>query len=178
MKLSEVEIVGPVVSTDVAGDLLQPLIDGQPSKNADAGSFSGVVVGELVAINDDRSPLVTFPGRTESRAVAARTTVSLSAADIGKQVVLVFEGSDSTRPIVLGVLRHPGGSALEMRPNVVEVDADDQILTISAREQVVLRCGKASITLTKAGKILIEGTYLLSRSSGAHRIKGGSVQIN
>ena len=28
------------------------------------------------------------------------------------------------------------------------------------------------------GKVLIRGTYLLSRSSGVNRIKGGSVQIN
>ena len=41
-----------------------------------------------------------------------------------------------------------------------------------------LRCGKASITLTRAGKVLIRGAYLLSRSSGVNRIKGGSVQIN
>ena len=42
----------------------------------------------------------------------------------------------------------------------------------------MLRCGKASITLTKAGKVLIEGTYLLNRSSGVNRIKGGSAPIS
>jgi uncharacterized protein (DUF2345 family) len=60
----------------------------------------------------------------------------------------------------------------------VEVDSDGQRLIVSAKEQIVLRCGKASITLTKAGKVLIDGTYVLSRSSGANRIKGGSVQLN
>ena len=49
---------------------------------------------------------------------------------------------------------------------------------IGALDQLVLRCGKASITLTKAGKVLIQGTYLSSRSSGVNRIKGGSVQLN
>jgi hypothetical protein len=42
----------------------------------------------------------------------------------------------------------------------------------------VLRCGKASITLTSAGKVLIRGTYVLSRSSGVNKIKGGSIQLN
>ena len=32
--------------------------------------------------------------------------------------------------------------------------------------------------LTRAGKVLIQGAYLLSRSTGVNRIKGGSVQIN
>ena len=31
---------------------------------------------------------------------------------------------------------------------------------------------------TKAGKVILGGAYVLSRSSGVNRIKGGSVQIN
>ena len=42
----------------------------------------------------------------------------------------------------------------------------------------MLRCGQASLTLTRAGKILLSGTYVLSHSSGVNRVKGGSVQIN
>ena len=49
---------------------------------------------------------------------------------------------------------------------------------LSADKEIVLKCGKASITLTRAGKILIRGAYLLSRSSGPNRIKGGSIQLN
>ena len=49
---------------------------------------------------------------------------------------------------------------------------------MTARKQLTLRCGKSSITLTAAGKIIIRGKYIVSRSSGVHRIKGGSVQIN
>jgi uncharacterized protein (DUF2345 family) len=60
----------------------------------------------------------------------------------------------------------------------VTVDIDGQRLQFEAKDEIVLKCGKASITLTKAGKIIIRGTYLLSRSSGVNRIKGGSVQIN
>jgi hypothetical protein len=42
----------------------------------------------------------------------------------------------------------------------------------------VLRCGEASITLTKAGKILIRGTYVLSRSSGVNMVKGATIHLN
>jgi hypothetical protein len=58
------------------------------------------------------------------------------------------------------------------------VDADGQRLVVSAKQQLVLRCGKASITLTKAGKIVISGEHVSSRSSNVNRIVGGSVQIN
>ena len=49
---------------------------------------------------------------------------------------------------------------------------------MSGKEQVIIKCGKASITLTKAGKVFIEGTYVLSKSAGVNRIKGGSVSLN
>jgi hypothetical protein len=51
-------------------------------------------------------------------------------------------------------------------------------MIVGAKEQLVLRCGKASITLTKAGKVLIQGAYVSNRSSGVLRLKGGSVNIN
>jgi hypothetical protein len=55
---------------------------------------------------------------------------------------------------------------------------DGKKVTLTGEEEVTLQCGKASITLTRAGKVLITGDYVLSRSRGVNRIKGGSVQIN
>jgi len=78
----------------------------------------------------------------------------------------------------MGVLREGDGWPLEQKPAQVEVDVDGQRLLVTAQEQLVLRCGKASITLTRAGKVLIEGAYVSSRSSGVNRIKGGSIQLN
>ena len=78
----------------------------------------------------------------------------------------------------MGVLRAGEGWPLTEQPGQVEVDADGQRLILSAKEQLVFRCGKASITLTKAGKVLIQGSYVLTRSTGVNRIKGGSVQLN
>jgi hypothetical protein len=78
----------------------------------------------------------------------------------------------------MGVLREGDSGLLADPPGQLEVDADGQRMIVSAKEQIVLRCGKASITLTKAGKVLIQGTYVLSRSSGVNRVKGGSVKIN
>ena len=59
---------------------------------------------------------------------------------------------------------------------VIVVNASQIVLT--GRKEIVLRCGKASITLTRAGKVLLRGAYISSRSSGVNRLKGGSVQIN
>ncbi|MES2673551.1 MAG: DUF6484 domain-containing protein [Pseudomonadota bacterium] len=58
------------------------------------------------------------------------------------------------------------------------IHIDGKRVVIEGQEEVVLSCGESSITLTKAGKILIRGKYLVSRSSGVNRILGGSVQVN
>lgn len=138
----------------------------------------GVRVGELIALTDEGAPLVSDPTAPEGVALHARSVVDLHAAHIGQQVLLAYEGNDPARPIVLGVLRGGTGLSTSDQPEQVQVDADGERLTVTAKHQLVLRCGKASITLTHAGKVLIEGAYVLSRSTGVNRIKGGSVQLN
>ena len=134
-----------------------------------------VHIGELVALsNDGRTPLVIDPARPEARARRAHTVVDLHAGHIGQKVVLLSGGVGITEPVILGVLR----DADSERPEAVVVESDGERTILSARQQLVLRCGKACITLTRAGKVLIEGSYILSRSTGANRIKGGSVQLN
>jgi hypothetical protein len=119
-----------------------------------------------------------YPGQKGSAAVPARSIVDLQGSQIGKHVLLLFESNENADPIVIGVLREgndwPAGEA----PAQVEVQADGDRMIVSARKRLVLRCGRASITLTEEGKVLIQGTYLSSRSSGVHRIKGGVVHIN
>ena len=65
-----------------------------------------------------------------------------------------------------------------MRSEVARVARIPEELLIDAQKQITIRCGESSITLTAAGKIILRGKYIVSRSSGVQRIKGGSVQIN
>src|SRR5262249_2456964 len=103
--------------------------------------------------------------------------VDVQPSQVGRQVVLILEQGDVTRPIIFGVLRGEEGASQLAESRHVSVDADGERLVVNARHQIVFQCGKASITLTAAGKVLIQGTYVLSRSSGVNRIRGGSVQV-
>jgi Domain of unknown function (DUF6484) len=180
MKISnrfEERVVVP--HAEAAGSDQELALLARATRISSVDSFGGVVVGELVAIQDEGcTPLVLYPGQAGSAAIAARSVVDLQGPDVGKRVALTFEGSDPQKPIVIGVLRMGDGWPLENAVGQVEFQADGARLVVSARDQLVLRCGNASITLTKAGKVLIEGTYVSARSSGVNRIKGGSVQIN
>ena len=131
--------------------------------------------GLLTGCADTGDPLVDYPSNPTGAPVGAATTVDLTAKDIGREVILVFEDGDLARPIIIGLIAAPTPGK---QTKTVDITADGKRVTIAADDEIVLKCGEASITLTKAGKILIRGAYVLSRSSGTNRIKGGSVQIN
>lgn len=137
------------------------------------------VTGRLLDFDQDNRPLVTDLPGLAGDVVAARSIVSLRTEQRGCGVVLLFEQGDARRPIIVGVLCHPGLDPVRSdAPPTVSVRADHDRIEIAADREIVLRCGESSITLTKAGKVLIQGAYVSSRSSGVNRIKGGSVQIN
>lgn len=60
----------------------------------------------------------------------------------------------------------------------IETVVEEERIILKAEKEIVLQCGDASITLTRAGKIIIRGAYVSSRSTGVNRIQGGSVEIN
>ena len=133
-----------------------------------------VIIGRIAAILESCEPLVDFPGNASGTLVSARSLVPITAAEIGREVALTFEDGDAAMPIIMGLLQAPQSAPNPRR----EVKLDDESLVLSAKKEIVIQCGKSSLTLTSAGKVLIRGAYLLSRSSGVNRIKGGSVQIN
>ena len=119
----------------------------------------------------ERPEVSGLPGLPGQRRVA-RTTVALRHAQIGSDVLLMFEDGDVHRPIIVGVL------AAQAAPATTAVEVDGERQVIEAEREIVLRCGDASITLTRAGKVIIQGRYILSRSSGYNKIKGAAVDIN
>ena len=141
--------------------------------------IDNVVIGLLLGINDLGQPLVAYPGNPDETARIARSSAQLTTKDVGCEVALLFEGGDPKLPLVIGKIqqtRKTTNQDQDESANIAELDGESIVL--SARQNITLKCGKASITLTKAGKVVIRGTYLLNRSSGVNRIKGGSVQIN
>ncbi len=132
-----------------------------------------VRLGRVERVDEAGTPWVLLPGGRPVPAVrlAGVTIEQLRTAQTtGAPVVLVF--AEGSKAVVLGVVAE--GEA----PTRVEARVDGKKVVLQGENEVVIRCGKASITLTRAGKVLIKGAYVLSRSSGVNRIKGGSVQIN
>jgi hypothetical protein len=141
---------------------------------------AAVVTARLHGFAIDDSPVLAALPQLPGELVDARTAVPLRREEIGATVIVVFDGGEVRRPIVLGVLQDTIArrSVATEDARRVTVQVDDQRHEIVAEREIVLRCGEASITLTRAGKVLIKGNYILSRSSGYNKIKGAAVDIN
>jgi uncharacterized protein DUF6484 len=155
---------------------------------AAAGSRAGCRLGWIAGV-DGRGLLVDFEGNARGRPLPAPCTVRLRRSEIDEAVasrrgaVLLFEGDDPSRPIVVGLAQPMPAAVVEVLPPAApeaprEALVDGRRVLIEAADEVVLRCGEASITLQRDGKVVVRGTRITSTARGTHRIRGGSVQIN
>jgi hypothetical protein len=147
----------------------------QCRKESPRSRLLGAVRGILSGLNARGEPLVDFCGNIAGHAVLAVTTVPVRAEDVGKEAILLFEDGDAARPLLIGVVLPPSPSQ-EVR--VLDIKLDGRSIVMSAEHDISIRCGEASISLTRAGKVIIKGTSLLSKSAGPNRIKGGCIQLN
>lgn len=142
-------------------------------------SISTLAVGKLRGLRGTSVAIISCDGMPTTPLRRARVATTLGQGDIGRDVVICFENGDSRQPLVIGVLGSwsPEESA-RAAPPARDLVLDGERLLLTAQQEIILTCGKSSLILTRAGKVIIRGTYLSSRSSGVHRVKGGSVQIN
>ncbi len=147
-------------------------------------------VGWIAPGSSSGKLLVDWPGNP-SGPVAARSVVPLGDAALAqaarerRPVVLLFEKGDARLPLLVGLVQSSTplldailGSAASPKPAEAAQSRDGKRRLIEAGDELVLECGKASITMRRNGKIVIRGAYVETRASGTNRIKGGAVKIN
>ncbi|NRF66450.1 hypothetical protein HLB44_05595 [Aquincola sp. S2] len=137
-------------------------------------------VGQLVELRDGR-PLVRHDGAPAEPVFARVVDDALADAAAGATLLLFLEDGDPLKPIVVGQVRDtvtsaPAAPALQAPGRALVLDLDRIVL--EGHDEVVLRCGQASITLRADGRLVIKGTQLVSRASDTNKIRGASVQIN
>jgi hypothetical protein len=141
--------------------------------------FASMCTGQLLALLDNgRTPLVQFDDGASPQPRKAATLVDLQACHVGRQVVLYVPDDGDHQPIVMGVVVADGSQSLPDIGEAAQLSADGKRLVVTATHELVLRCGKASLTLHKDGRIDICGEAILTRATGANRVQGGSVQLN
>ncbi|NMO13797.1 hypothetical protein HPC49_01955 [Pyxidicoccus fallax] len=148
------------------------------------------LVGQVVGVTEAGLLLVDFPGNRRG-ALPARTALELDvearqrAVALRQEAVLLFERGEPALPLLVGLLPPPSETPLtdallatSLPVASAEADLDGKRLVLEGREEVVLRCGKASLTLRHDGQVLLRGVNIRADAEEVHRIRGGKVQIN
>jgi hypothetical protein len=148
----------------------------EPALGPLVGSVTACLRGEV---------RVDFPGNTRgpllARVSAALDIPSLEAAAAAHQdALLLFEGGDSGRPLLVALLHSatPTVDLLLGKAMIRDVRVDGERVSIEGKKEVVLRCGKASLTLRSDGKVILRGVNVVSQADQIHKVRGGKVQIN
>lgn len=172
-----------------------PVLEREAPETVLAIAPGEIIIGSVVGISAQGQPLIEYPENPSSQPLTAISTLGITQQHVGRQVALLFANGDPQKPVIMGLIHSPlfdliaafevapvadseSASEAQKTDPEREMTIDGKRVVIEGHEEIVLRCGDASITLTKAGKILIRGKYLLSRSEGVNRILGGSVQVN
>lgn len=135
----------------------------------------GAVLGKVIGVEAPML-IVEVPGRGVHRArlaIPLTAAQAQAAAKAGSEAVLIFtEGPSPAQAVVLGLVQ----TSFAEPP--AEAQVDGKRVVLAGKQEVILKCGAASLTLRANGKVVIRGAYVESHATGTNRIKGGSVQIN
>jgi uncharacterized protein DUF6484 len=133
---------------------------------------TGVRIATLVLADPTQGVAIRFADHHPADALPSRSTLTFTARDVGRSVVVVCEDDDAARPIIIGVLQDRPAQPSR------DVSVNGQRVCVEADAELVLKSGKASITLEGDGRIVIKGMEIVSRARGTHKVKGATVMIN
>jgi hypothetical protein len=156
----------------------------RPEPRTDTTSNAQPCLGRIVASDPD-GVRVVFAGQAEptlARVLGPVPPEQLEAAlRDARPILLGFLEGRVTAPVIMSLASMADLPQPELPEETVEVEVDGTAIereVIEAKDELVLRCGAASITLRADGTVRVTGRDITSWARRRHRIRGGSVAIN
>ena len=178
---------GPAASGNSA---FQTLLERQLQNSNLASSQAkaeGIAIGQVEHVDASSGAVRVGIASLGLQGLNAVSMVQLAPQHVGQAVALGFEGGQTDRPVVLGLMMQPVTTNADATPHAtlpvhghdpLRVSHNGQRVVIEAQTELELRCGEAVILLSEDGHIQIRGAYVTSHATASQRIRGGSVQIN
>ncbi len=174
----------PAARPGDAGDSqLDALLRRRPSRTS-AAATGAALSGQLDGF-DSEGRLLFRPDGDPNLRVPVGIGAALSdgavvkAARQGARALVVRTVDPSPSWMLVGLIRdRVAASARDARAGELEVQVDGETLRLTAENNIELRCGSASLTLRKDGKVVLSGTYIVSNSRGANKIRGATISLN
>lgn len=147
-----------------------------------------IELARIVSVDAHGDAMLRLERTPQHGVVRALSTGRLDAGCIGRLAAVAFIGGDPARPLILGMLRPeaveaasiatvPAGAALT-NASLAGDAAPAARTVVEARESLVFRCGEASLTLQRDGRLVLRGKDIVSYATATHRIRGAIVELN
>jgi hypothetical protein len=150
----------------------------------------GAVIGRLAGTDATGRPLVRLDEHdpvASPALVLSTAAAEILAAEPGAAVLAVIPGGKNATPVILGLVAGsparaaapvPAPASVRLGRGRREARLDGQQVVLEAEREIVLKCGRSSLTLRRDGEVVLRGVRVLSRAAQTNRIRGASVQIN
>jgi len=170
---------------DVTASAPVPLAPASHALKAGApATGTATLVGQVIACVEERvGPSARVRWQASDGQAHEADALLTGTVQVRLQDTVLFVLPDNwPQAVILAVLSSTRSSDVrgESRTDPLPILAtvDGKRVEVVGQDEVVLRCGDASITLRRNGRVVIRGTYVESHAKGTNRIKGGSVLIN
>jgi len=142
-------------------------------------AMSAVALGRILEVTLDGRVALSIPAIGAEPLWAAGSLCRLSPEQVGVTCAVQFVDGDITRPVIIGaLLDQSDGMVKRASVTVTQDNEPEKLLELEAKEQLILRCGKASIVMTADGVIDMRGVNLTSHTQQTHRILAASLRAN
>lgn len=159
------------------------LLENDQWQDVQVGTMNGVHIGKLLSVKKNGQLLVDYQDNPFGP-LSAQSIICVSTNDEEREILLTFEKNNPQFPIITGfiqkqpVVENYSKEVMLNTKKLRDITIDGERIVFNAKKEIVLRCGKGSVTIRTDGRIVIKGTDLVSRSKGMNKIKGTSVKIN
>lgn len=140
------------------------------------GHLQGVdAEGRILFVPEDgsRSPLPVTIGVSLSDAALVK------AARSGARALVLRASGAADRWVLVALLRERvSASARDAEPGKLELTVDGETVRIEADQQLELRCGRSKLLLRRDGRVVLSGSYVISKSTGPNKLKGATIALN
>lgn len=144
-----------------------------------------LVLGTIAKVGSNHGVWIDYPDNPYQSPLAAICATSVVAADVGREVVLAFVQGDPAQPILMGLLRRHGTrnqaearAAVHAITPAISATTEASHVCVEAAEAMTLKCGQASLTLNKDGRVIVRGTNVATYAEGTLRLRGSVVELN
>jgi hypothetical protein len=149
----------------------------QPAAHIVIGSIKDVLNNQII---------IAYERNLMPQIQPALATIEISAADISRQVALLF--TEQGQPIVMGFITAPvvstsssaiSDSAANSESTMAfDIVQDGEHCQIQASKSITLTCGDSSFTMNSQGEIAINGKNITSKARKKNNIVGGTINLN